>query len=168
MAVPDPLAVTTSTRKQLADTQVTRSRKFEGAWYGSGRILIVCSFARVSDGSLAEHDGQVWSYDPEAQQLRLEVSFGVNPDPSVEGAPDGPDNITVSPYGGLFLCEDGEGLSHVYAVDKAGQASPFALNRVNDSEFAGACFGPDKHTMYVSIQSPGITFAITGPFKQTS
>jgi hypothetical protein len=72
VAVPDPLAATTSTRKQLANTDVTRSRKFEGAWWGNSgmgggaKAHIVCSFARLSD-SLAEHDGQVWGYDPDRQ-----------------------------------------------------------------------------------------------------
>ena len=61
--VPDPSAATTSLRKQFADTEVTRGRKFEGAWWddtsgsdrrdflffghgrGGGEAHIVCSFA---------------------------------------------------------------------------------------------------------------------------
>jgi secreted PhoX family phosphatase len=163
--VPDPLATTVSTRKQLADTEVTRSRKLEGAWYADGRVYIVCSFARTADGSPVEHDGQVWSYDPHWRRLRLEVCFGVNPDPTVEGHPDGPDNITVSPFGELFLCEDGEGLQHLYVVDDDGTAAPFARNRLNDSELTGVCFSPDARKLFVNIQDPGITFAVTGPFQ---
>ena len=34
VAVPDPQAATLSIRKQFTDTDVTRSRKFEGAWWG--------------------------------------------------------------------------------------------------------------------------------------
>jgi hypothetical protein len=122
--IADPLAVTTSIRKQFADSQITRSRKFEGMWWGNaagrgegrhgddggGRAHIVCSFARLSDGSHAEHDGQVWAYDPEGQMLTLEVCFPVNPDPDSDNL-DGPDNITVSPFGGFILAEDGEGCS---------------------------------------------------------
>ena len=33
-----------------------------------------------------------------------------------------------------------------------------------DSEFAGACWSPDGRTLFVNIQTPGITFAITGPW----
>ncbi len=33
-------------RKQLADDQVTRSRKFEGQWWGDGGAYFVASFAR--------------------------------------------------------------------------------------------------------------------------
>ena len=165
--VPDPLATTLSIRKQFADTVITRSRKFEGAYWGDadGRAYIVCSFARLSDGSLSEHDGQVWAYDPSDQTLTLEVRFAVNPDPASDN-PDGPDNIAVSPYGGLFLCEDGEGASHMLAVDEAGTTYPFALNRINTSEFTGCCFSPDRKTLYFHIQTPGISFAVNGPFNR--
>ena len=70
----------------------------------------------------------------------------------------------MSPYGGLFLAEDGEGLSHLYGVTPDGQSYPFARNALNDSEFAGVVFSPDNDTMFAQIQSPGITVAITGPF----
>ena len=33
-----------------------------------------------------------------------------------------------------------------------------------DSEFAGVCFSPDGQTMFVNIQTPGITLAVTGPW----
>jgi secreted PhoX family phosphatase len=169
VAVPDPTAATLSTRKQLADTEVTRSRKYEGAWWGDSRIVpddrahLVCSFARLSDGSLAEHDGQVWAYDPSKRTLTLEVRFAVNPDPTSE-SPDGPDNITVSPHGGLILAEDGNGVQHLLAIDEAGQTRVFARNRISSSEFTGPTFSPDGQTLFANIQDEGLCFAITGPF----
>ena len=45
-------------------TEITRSRKLEGQWWGDGGAYFVASFARTSDGSVNEHDGQVWFYDP--------------------------------------------------------------------------------------------------------
>jgi secreted PhoX family phosphatase len=33
------------------------------------------------------------------------------------------------------------------------------------SEWAGACYSPDGKWLFANIQSPGITFAITGPWK---
>ena len=33
-----------------------------------------------------------------------------------------------------------------------------------DSEFAGACWSPDGRTLFVNVQTPGITLAITGPW----
>ena len=33
-----------------------------------------------------------------------------------------------------------------------------------DNEFAGACFDPSGRYLFVNIQTPGVTFAITGPW----
>ena len=79
--VPDRDARATSVRKQFTDDQVTRSRKPEGAWWDDGGAYFVASFARNSDGSINEHDGQVWFYDPRTEAVTLKTIFGVNPDP---------------------------------------------------------------------------------------
>ena len=79
---------------------------------------------------------------------------------------DGPDNVTISPWGGAFLCEDGDGASHVVGLGDDGQPFAFARNAGGDSEFAGACFAPNGRTFFVNIQDPGLTFAITGPFRR--
>ena len=34
------------------------------------------------------------------------------------------------------------------------------------SEFAGACYSPDGQWLFANIQSPGITVAITGPWRK--
>jgi secreted PhoX family phosphatase len=163
--VPDRLATSVSVRNQFTAGRVTRSRKLEGAWWGDGGAYFVASFARLSDGSAKEHDGQVWFYDPRHETIELKVIFGVNPDPSVEGNFDGPDNITVSPYGGVILAEDGEGLSHLVGVDERGRAYPLALNQINESEFTGPTFSPDRRILFANIQDPGLVFAITGPWR---
>lgn len=181
--VPDPMATTTSVRKQFDYTEpttgqvvagpggpVTRSRKFEGLWWGDGKGWIVASFARKNDGSASEHDGQVWSYDPTRQRLRLEVFFPVNQAPGSD-QPDGPDNITVSPYGGLILAEDGEGLQHLLAVSASGQTTPLGRNRMQTadggySEFTGPVFSPDRRVLFANIQDQGYVFAITGPWQR--
>ncbi|MEM9226817.1 MAG: alkaline phosphatase PhoX, partial [Verrucomicrobiota bacterium] len=44
-----------------------------------------------------------------------------------------------------------------------------AENILNANEFAGACFSPDGSILFVNIQQPGLTIAITGPWdKRTS
>ncbi|MFI7632860.1 alkaline phosphatase PhoX [Nonomuraea sp. NPDC049400] len=164
--VPDPDAKTTSTRKQFTDDQVTRSRKLEGAWWGDGGAYFVASYARHTDGSVNEHDGQVWFYDPRSETVTLKVLFGVNPDPAQDSNFDGPDNITVSPYGGVILAEDGEGIQHLVGVTDRGRSYPLARNELNDSEFAGPTFSADGRILFACIQSPGHVFAITGPWKR--
>ena len=184
--VAEPQAQTQSIRKQFDNSQVTRSRKFEGTWWGDAtgngngkgsgsghgrgdrkaeKAHIVCSFARITDGSLAEHDGQVWGYDPDDQTLTLELYLPLNPDPASD-IPDGPDNICVSPYGGFFLAEDGVGVQHLLAVDPTGQATPFARNRLSSSEFTGVNFDPGGKVLFANIQDEGICFGITGPFHK--
>lgn len=168
--VPDRDATTTSVRLQFTDDQVTRSRKLEGAWWADGGAYFVASFARLSDGSVNEHDGQVWFYDPAKQTVTLVTIFGVNPDPEVDADNyDGPDNITVSPYGGVILAEDGNGVQHLVGVTDQGKAYTLARNDQNDSEFTGPVFSPDGRTLFACIQSgPGRVFAITGPWGRPS
>jgi secreted PhoX family phosphatase len=170
--VPDRDARTVAVRKQFADSEITRARKLEGMWWGDGGAYVVSSYARAE--SPVRHDGQVWFYDPKRRTLTLKVLLGVNPDPSVDGAFDGPDNITVSPYGGIVLAEDGEGISHLFGATDSGRTYPIARNDLNIgteeepeySEFAGVTFSPDGKTLYANIQTPGILLAITGPWKR--
>ena len=77
--MPDRDATTVSTRKQFTDDQITRSRKLEGMWWGDGGAYFVCSFARTSDGSAAQHDGQVWFLDPCDDTIELKLHFAYTP-----------------------------------------------------------------------------------------
>lgn len=165
--VPDRDAASVSVRKQLGDDQVTRSRKLEGAWWADGGAYFVASFARNSDGSVNEHDGQVWFYDPASETVTLKTIFGVNPDPDIDSdSYDGPDNMTVSPYGGIILAEDGEGVQHLVGVTADGKSFPMARNDLNDSEFCGPAFSADGRWLFANIQSPGYTLGITGPWER--
>ncbi|MEU4654345.1 alkaline phosphatase PhoX [Streptomyces sp. NPDC023723] len=171
--VPDRDAKTVSVRKQFTDGQVTRARKLEGMWWADGGAYVVSSYAR-SESPGAPHDGQVWFYDPGRRTLTLKVLLGVNPDPAADGAFDGPDNITVSPYGGLVVAEDGDGVQHLFGATDSGRTYPIARNELNlgsaddpeYSEFTGVTFSPDGRTLYANIQTPGIMLAITGPWKR--
>ncbi|MFD5804399.1 PhoX family protein [Streptomyces sp. NPDC048171] len=171
--VPDRDARTTPVRKQFAAGEVTRARKLEGMWWADGGTYIVSSYSR-DESPGRPHDGQVWFYDPKRRTLTLKVLLGVNADPSADGAFDGPDNITVSPYGGLVIAEDGEGVQHLFGATDSGRTYPIARNELNIgdeddpsySEFTGVTFSPDGRTLYANIQTPGIMLAITGPWKR--
>jgi secreted PhoX family phosphatase len=91
---------------------------------------------------------------------------------------DNPDNITVSPRGGLVLCEDGGGVQYLRGLTLSGDIFDFAVNQVSDFEFAGATYSPDGQTLYVNIQGEtsgrptdpgvkgsGLTMAIWGPWS---
>jgi len=109
--------------------------------------------------------GQVWQYRPRGNSGGQLILLFESTSPTVL---DAPDNITVSPRGGLVLCEDGDGDQYVRGLTHTGQIFDFALNTVvgfTDKEFAGAVFSPDGETLFVNIQTPGLTFAIWGPWE---
>jgi secreted PhoX family phosphatase len=165
---PDPATIT-STSSVFAQGRAkgaTVFGKLEGAWYGNGSVYFVAS----SGGNAGQ--GQVFEYDPRNERLRLVFE---SPSADVLNAPD---NITVSPRGGLVLCEDGDGIEFVHGLTVDGQIFKFIQNNVDlrntpvngfnqdytGQEFAGACYSPDAKWLFVNIQTPGITFAITGPW----
>ena len=137
--VPDRDGRTVPVRAQFTDTQVTRSRKLEGQWWGDGGVWFVASYARRDDGSRNDHDGQVWFHDPARQTITLKTVFSaVDKDPF-----DGPDNITLSPYGGLMIAEDGNDDVHLVGLTEAGTAYALARGEIEDSEFTGPWFSGD-------------------------
>jgi len=159
-ATPDPGAVF---KQGLAKGGAVFGR-LEGAWYGEGRIFIVST----SGGNVKM--GQVFAYDPGEKELTL-----IFESPSQEVARN-LDNITVSPRGGLVVCEDGGPQpQRLHGMTQDGRIFPFAQNNIllegqkngfrgdfRTREFAGATFSPDGNWLFVNAQSPGITFAITG------
>lgn len=138
--------------------------RLEGAWPGQGRIYFV-----ATSGGDAER-GQVWEYDPSAERLRL-----VFESPGADVL-DMPDNVCVSPRGGLLLSEDGQEEQFVRGLTTDGQIFDFARNNVvlqgerglsgdyRRSEIAGINFSPDGKWLFFNIQTPGISIAITGPW----
>ena len=78
------------------------------------------------------------------------------------GVLDYPDNLTLSPFGDLIVCEDGRGEQFLIGITPEGKYYKFARNALNNSEFAGVCFAPDGRTMFVNIYHPGMTLAIWG------
>jgi secreted PhoX family phosphatase len=142
--------------------------RLEGCWYGNDRKIYV-----VSTNGGAVGQGQIWVYDPADETISLLFE---SPDAAILNAPD---NITVSPRGGLVLCEDGNGEEFMHGLTVDGEIFQFAKNNVvlngekngfvgdfRGSEWAGACFSPDGEWLFANAQSPGITFAITGPWRQ--
>ena len=49
-------------------------------------------------------------------------------------------------------------------VLEEGNALGMPAGDYRGAEWAGATFSPDGTTLYANIQTPGVTFAITGPW----
>ncbi|GGG71894.1 hypothetical protein GCM10011374_40800 [Kocuria dechangensis] len=132
--------------------------RLEGAWYGDGSIYI--NSTSGGDAGL----GQVWEYRPRGASGGQLVLVYESTDPEVLQSPD---NLCVSPNtGGLVLCEDGGGKDLLRGVTTEGQIFDLVeLNTPNTSELAGATFSPDGRILFFNVQSPGITYAITGPWE---
>ena len=75
------------------------------------------------------------------------------------------DNITMSPWGDLVVCEDTASHCGLVGVRADGSQYPIADNAYARAELAGICFSPDGSTMFVNIQQRGITLAINGPWS---
>jgi len=74
------------------------------------------------------------------------------------------DNIAMAPWGDLIACEDTSSHCGLVGVRADGSQYHLADNAYSNSELAGACFAPDGKTLFVNIQFPGTTLAITGPW----
>ncbi|HMG17934.1 MAG TPA: alkaline phosphatase PhoX, partial [Gemmatimonadales bacterium] len=140
-------------------------QRLEGCWYGDGSIF----FNATSGGDAGA--GQVWQYRPRRRSGGQLILVFESPSRDVL---DAPDNIVVSPRGGLIVCEDGDGSQFLRGLTQRGEIFDFGQNIANEDEFAGACFSPDGETLFVNIQgstsstgaSKGITFAIWGPWEE--
>jgi uncharacterized protein len=175
--VPDRDAVSVSCRKQLTDDKVTRGKKFEGVYGTREGVYVVNSYAEAGTSDLPAdaipHDGMVWFYNYQAKTIQLVTYFPSNAAADKGAAAkyddynfDGPDNVTVTPWGSLVLAEDGNASSHVLSSTPGGPTYAIARNMLNDSEFTGPTFSEDGKVLFVNIQTPGITLAVTGPWAK--
>ena len=164
VADPDSESAGASNRAQGQAKGAARFTRGEGCWWGNGKVYFVCS-----NGGNAGR-GQIFAYDPAEGTVTLFVESVA--DTGGRYADNGgfllaaPDNITVGPDGRLYVCEDGSGVEKVVGVGLDGELYEVAINLLNGSEFAGACFSHDGRFMFVSLQSPGLTLVIRGNWRK--
>lgn len=168
-----------------------RMSRGEGIFYADGRVFIVDTSTGIDgNGRRGRGYGAVWVLDLASQRLRALFVSGN------QLAAHNPDNITVSPRGGVVLCEDPDAApsgspdrygpgTRLVGLTRTGQAFHLLKNNVEltstqiagagkaigegdyrESEFCGACWSPEGRTLFVNLQTPGITFAIEGPWER--
>ena len=165
---PDPTGAPTNelaVAEQGLAKEAASFTRLEGAWYADRRVVF-----SSTDGGEAT-DGQVWEYRIDRCEL---VLLFQSPGPEVL---DNPDNLTVSPHGGLILCEDGEDERYLRFLSPDGHVSPFAKNTLRrhgaggNVDFSGSSsqkttFSPDGEWLFCNVGAPGVSFAITGPWER--
>ena len=137
----------------------------EGCWWGNNSIYFACT----SGGPTGQ--GQIFRYIPSPFEgttaestSPAQLQLFIEPTEASQFA--APDNICIAPWGDVIVCEDGSGDEYVHGVTQGAAVYKIARNALGGSEFAGSCFSPDGSTLFVNIQSPGITLAITGPWHR--
>ena len=147
-----------------------RFARLEGAFHGDDGIYVVST-----NGGDATA-GQVFHYRPLTDDTgELRVVFE---SPSREVL-EAPDNICLSPRGGLIMCEDGSNDQFVRGLDREGRIvnlvrAPLVQGENQPGEFAGSCFSPDGRVLFFNVQGDreigdpvsSTTYALWGPWEE--
>ena len=99
--------------------------------------------------------------------LTLQLRFGVAEDHGRR--PDGPDNITVSPYGGVVIAENGEGTVHLLGATERRGLPPGPQRRGGrGAEFCGPVFSPDGRDCSPTCRGRATSSPSAGPSPSSS
>jgi secreted PhoX family phosphatase len=131
----------------------------EGIHLGTGEIYFNCTSGGRS------RLGQIMRHIPAAAGGQLQL-FCESDDSKLFNFVD---NICVTPWNHLLLCEDKADVApvnHLKAASPAGRIYTVGRNaHAARGELAGPCFSPDGATLFLNIYNPGTTLAITGPWQ---
>jgi len=142
-----------------------RFARGEGLCAAGDRFIFTCTIGgparlgQVFEYRASPHEGQAAEQDSPGQLTLIAES---SDDSLLRNA----DNLTMAPWGDLIVCEDTSGHCGLVGIRPDGSQYQLADNAYSKSELAGVCFSPDGKTLFVNIQYPGMTLAITGPFPE--
>ncbi len=140
-----------------------RFARAEGIWHTDGQLFLACT----NGGT--KQKGQIWRYLPAEKEGAggsddsgtLELFIESRDSALLEAC----DNITMSPWGDLVVCEDRDTPEvRLVGVTMSGELYTLANSHAK-SEFAGVTFTPDGTTLLVNIQHRGLTIVVTGPWR---
>jgi uncharacterized protein len=172
-AVPNPGGGSSSpTRHQIP--AAAHFKGGEGLWHDEGVVYIT-----------TKGDNRVWTLGVATNKLEiLYDKAALGADAPLSGV----DNITVSPSGDVFVCEDGADhdicmitpefeVTRFLKLDPVKHAGPSDPNPFKGNETVGVVFSPDGERMYFGAQRSfpiagllpaGVVYEISGPFRQTA
>ncbi|MGH7577155.1 MAG: alkaline phosphatase PhoX [Longimicrobiales bacterium] len=147
--------------------------RLEGCWYADGAIY----FNSTNGGD--QNAGQVWQYRPTDADTGELVLIFESPSRDVLNSPD---NVCVSPRGGIVICEDTDGDVFVRELSAEGDIFDFVQQPVDRTGQSGdhrvrrRMLSPDGSILFFNIQGGtrsngtehGATYALWGPREEGS
>ncbi len=135
----------------------------EGICYADGEIVMAATIGG------AQRLGQLFAYKPgkaegTINEHRHPGTIRLLAESTADSVLRHADNLTLSPWGDLVVCEDTVDHCGLVGITPDGVQYALADNAYTSSELAGVCFSPDGRIMFVNIQERGMTLAITGPW----
>jgi hypothetical protein len=162
--------------------------RLEGIFRGEdGRSMyfISTSGGTIKAPGTSNGYGQLWHYLPADGRLQEEDQLVLAFESPSGSVLEAPDNLCLTPNGGVLFCEDdavndadthglAPGLTDInrlVGLGPKGEPFTFAVNVLNDSEFAGGCFTSDGEILFVNLfggsaPGSGMTCAIWGPWER--
>lgn len=139
----------------------------EGLCYSGGQVAFTCTIGGP------ERLGQIFLYQPSpaegtADERMKPGRLGLLCESEADAILRNADNLTMSPWGDLVVCEDTADHCGLVGVRPDGSQYPIADNAYNRAELCGICFSPDGSVMFVNVQQVGVTLAITGPWSASA
>ncbi|HKX28450.1 MAG TPA: alkaline phosphatase PhoX [Blastocatellia bacterium] len=132
----------------------------KGCWYGSGNLYFTAANSR--DQRL----GQLWKYTPNPGDNDGGVLTLLLESTDISLL-DSPNDLCASPRGGLVICENDGNEQFIRGLTSEGRVFDLARNLVGGIEeqgFVAPTFSFDGHTLFFNLRSPGMTFAVWGPW----
>lgn len=154
--VPDPAARSRETRDQVSGA--TRFHRAEGIWHDDGVVYLSTT-----------GDHRIHAYDLAARRIEVIYDGLASRDAPLLRV----DQMTASPAGEVFVCEDlATEEIDIGVIDRGRRTTRFLSVTGEDhvgSELTGVAFSPDGTRMYFASQRArkhGMVYEVSGPFRQ--
>ena len=146
------------------DKGAARFARGEGLCYADGSVFVTCTIGGPERlGQVLEY--RISPFEGTEKETSHRGQIRLVTESTRDSVLRNADNIVMSPWGDLIVCEDTAGHCGLVGLRLDGTQYYLADNAYTDSELAGVCFSPDGKTMFLNIQYEGLTLAINGPWQ---
>ena len=161
VSISDPEAASMKTKLQGRESGATTFNGSEGIIVDINNLNQSEIFFTCKSGGFAGL-GQIWRYNPSNDYITLFYESS-SKDEFWMG-----DNITISPWGDLIVCEDNDS-NACKLIGFTPKGKLYVLGKVSSkrsTEISGVCFSPDGTKMGLNLQHEGKTIIISGDWDK--